>query len=138
MVYLNYVFLDILLRLSDIHCLLSFDEWDRVALLAFHLALVHNPQDSLAVLAFASILYHGEWNEGIRFARENSRVQVNFIPEISRSLEFKSNEELAKEVSQLASSVQISVEALIEKESLAESMSRYPVFPCSGLVSTPH
>lgn len=33
---------------------------DRVGLLAFHLALVNNPQDAFVVLAFASILYHGD------------------------------------------------------------------------------
>lgn len=109
---------------------------DRIAILAFHIALVNNPQDALVIVAFASILYHGEWKEGIKFARENAEVQVNFIPEISRSIKLKSDEELAEEVSLFASSVQDSIDALIDKESLSNSMTRYPIFQSYGLVST--
>ncbi|GMN28742.1 hypothetical protein TIFTF001_002147 [Ficus carica] len=108
-----------------------------VGLLAFHLALVNNPQDAFVVLAFASILYHGEWKEGIRFARENAQVKVNFAPELSGSFTFNSDEELAEEVSQLATFVQDSVDVLTETESLFESMSSYPTSPCSGLVFVP-
>ena len=103
--------------------------------MAFHLALVNNPQDTFVVLAFASILYHGEWKEGIRFARENAQVKVNFATELSGSFTFNSDEELAEEVSQLATFVQDSVDVLTETESLFESMSDYPTSPCSGLVS---
>lgn len=106
--------------------------------MAFHIALVKNPQDARVIVAFASILYLGEWKEGIKFARENTEVQVNFIPEILRSFKFKSDEELAKEVSQFASSVQYSIDALIDKESLSNSMTRYPIFQSSGLVSIPN
>lgn len=102
--------------------------------MAFHLALVNNPQDAFVVLAFASILYHGEWKEGIRFARENVQVTVNFATELSGSFTFNSDEELAEEVSQLATFVQDSVDVLTETESLFESMSGYPTSPCSGLV----
>ncbi|KAL5557410.1 hypothetical protein UlMin_039646 [Ulmus minor] len=105
-----------------------------VGLLAFHLALVNIPQDPLVVVAFASILYHGDWKEGLRFARENAQVQDNFLPELSRPFESKSDEELAEELSQLATLVQDSIDVLTETESLIESMSRYPVYPCSGLV----
>lgn len=118
--------------------LINFCVFDRVGLLAFHLALVNNPQDSLVVLTFASILYHGEWKEGIRFARENAEVQVNFVPELLKSFASKSDKELAEEVSQLATFVQNSLDVLTETESLLESMSIYPLFPCSGLVSIPN
>lgn len=95
--------------------------WTRIGLLVFHIALVKNPQDALVVVAFASILYHGEWRKGIKFARENAEVRVNFIPEISRSFVSKSDEALGKEISQFASLVQDSLD-----------VSQY-----SGLVSTP-
>ncbi|RZB78937.1 Poly(A) polymerase I, partial [Glycine soja] len=49
---------------------------------AFHLALVNNPQDALVVWAFASVLYHGEWEKGIKFAKEHAKMFVNFAPEI--------------------------------------------------------
>lgn len=109
--------------------------WDRVALLAFHQALVINPQDARVIWAFASVLYHGTWKEGVKFARENAKVHVRFVPEISTFSEFKSNEELAEEVAQLASLVQDSVGAFVDASCLSKSMSRYPVSPCSGLVS---
>ncbi|EXC35254.1 Poly(A) polymerase [Morus notabilis] len=105
-----------------------------VGLLAFHLALVNNPQDPFVVLAFASIFYHGDWKEGIRFAKENAEVKVNFAPELSRSFTFKSDKQLVEEVSQLASFVQDSIDVLTDTESLFESMSSYPTSPCSGLV----
>ncbi|CAN6541425.1 unnamed protein product [Malus baccata var. baccata] len=105
-----------------------------VGLLAFHLALVNNPQDALVVLTFASVLYHEEWEEGVKFSRDNAASIVNYVPEISGSCEFKSDEELAKQVSQLASCVLDYIAALTETKDPDESMSRYPVFPFSGLV----
>lgn len=109
--------------------------WNRVGLLAFHQALVTNPQDGFVVCVFASVLYHGKWKEGVKFARENAKLQVKFIPEISGISEFKSDKELAKEVSHLAALVRDSVGALIDRDILVHSMSKYPVSPCSGLVS---
>ncbi|KAK9285251.1 hypothetical protein L1049_024440 [Liquidambar formosana] len=105
-----------------------------VGLLAFHLALVNNPQDALVVWTFSSVMYHGRWKEGVMFAREYAQLNVNFMPEISEPCDYKSDEELAKKVAQLASLVRASIDALTETDSLYESMSRYPVFPCSGLV----
>ncbi|KAH1224109.1 Poly(A) polymerase I [Glycine max] len=43
---------------------------------AFHLALVNNPQDALVVWAFASVLYHGEWEKGIKFAKEHAKMFI--------------------------------------------------------------
>ncbi|GAV83041.1 PolyA_pol domain-containing protein/PolyA_pol_RNAbd domain-containing protein [Cephalotus follicularis] len=81
-----------------------------VGLLAFHLALLKNPQDALVIQAFASVLYHGKWKDGIKFAREQHAIEkVVFVPEISGFSEVKSDEELTKDVSQLASLVQDSV-----------------------------
>ncbi|KAG4988081.1 hypothetical protein JHK85_031064 [Glycine max] len=57
---------------------------------AFHLALVNNPQDALVVWAFASVLYHGEWEKGIKFAKEHAKMFVNFAPEIRMSSIYKS------------------------------------------------
>ncbi|XP_017969912.1 PREDICTED: uncharacterized protein LOC18610659 isoform X2 [Theobroma cacao] len=108
-----------------------------IGLLIFHLALVNNPQDALVVWTFASVLYHGKWKEGVEFSREHTKVGVKFVPEISGFSETKSDEDLAKEVSQFASLVQDSVCALTETSSLFESMSRYSFSPCSGLVFVP-
>ncbi|XWS33945.1 hypothetical protein CRYUN_Cryun22dG0126400 [Craigia yunnanensis] len=108
-----------------------------VGLLMFHLALVNNPQDALVVWTFASVLYHGKWKEGVEFAREHTKVEVKFVPEISGFSETKSDEDLAKDVAQFASLVQDSAWALTETHSLFESMSRYSFSPCSGLVFVP-
>ncbi|XP_039020404.1 uncharacterized protein LOC120152203 [Hibiscus syriacus] len=108
-----------------------------VGMLMFHLALVNNPQDALVVWTFASVLYHGNWKEGVEFAREHTKLDVKFVPEISGFSETKSDEDLAKEVAQFASSVQNSVWALTETSNLLESMSKYPFSPCSGLVFIP-
>lgn len=108
---------------------------NRVALLAFHLALVNNPQDSLTVLALASTLYHGRWKETFVTLSEQVQPQVEFLPEISRESKLHSDEELAEEVANLAALVQDSLKALVETDSLMESMSRYPKNSCSGLVS---
>lgn len=101
----------------------------------FHLALVKNPQDALVVWTFASVLFHGKWEEGLKFAREHANMQVTFVPEISGFSVTKSDEDIAKEVAQLASLARDSICALTEKEVLFELMSRYPFSPCSGLVS---
>ncbi|XP_060962627.1 uncharacterized protein LOC115702617 [Cannabis sativa] len=108
-----------------------------VGLLAFHLTLINNPQDALVVLTFASILYHGEWKEGIRFAKENSEVQAKFVPELSSSFAPKFDEELVMKVSQLAILVQDSLDILTESENYLESVTRHPTSPCSGLVFIP-
>ncbi|KAJ9172580.1 hypothetical protein P3X46_015797 [Hevea brasiliensis] len=108
-----------------------------VGLLAFHLALVTNPQDAFVVWVFASVLYHGKWKEGVKFARENAKLQVKFVPEISGFSEFKTDKELAKEASHLAALVRDSVGTLIDTDILVRSMSKYPVSPSSGLVFVP-
>ncbi|KAK9990015.1 hypothetical protein SO802_025000 [Lithocarpus litseifolius] len=105
-----------------------------VGLLAFHLALVNNPQEAIVIWAFASALYHGNWEEGVKFAKEHAEMHVDFVPEILGSSNIKLDEELAKEVTLLASLVQDSMSTLAETESLFKSMSRYPFSPCSGFV----
>ena len=131
----------------DVVCEFIFSKWRvfviplyicicyRVGLLAFHLTLVNNPQDALVVWAFASVLYHGEWEKGIKFAKEHAKMYVNFAPEIRTSSIYKSDEEIAKAVTKLASLVMHSIPALVESNSLLQSMSRYPSFPQSDMVS---
>ncbi|KAM1062473.1 hypothetical protein EV2_027554 [Malus domestica] len=108
-----------------------------VGLFAFHLALVNNPQDALVVLTFASVLYHEEWEEGVKFSRDNAASIVKYVPEISGSCGFKSEEELAKQVSKLASFMLDYIAALAATKDPDESMSRYPVLPFSELAFLP-
>jgi hypothetical protein len=95
-------------------------------LLAFHLALVNNPQDALVVWVLASVLYHGEWEEGIKFANEHAKMCVNFAPELKRSSIGKSDKEIAEAVTKLASLAIDSIHALVNIDSLSQSQSRYP------------
>lgn len=105
-----------------------------IGLLAFHLALVNNPQHPHVVFTFASILYHRKWTAGVEFARLYSRAPVVFVPETSQTCSFKSDDELAERVKKFSLQVQNSIDVLTEKESLFKAMAGFPGFPCSGLV----
>ncbi|PNY09202.1 tRNA nucleotidyltransferase/poly(A) polymerase [Trifolium pratense] len=105
-----------------------------IGLLAFHLALVNNPQDALVVWVFASVLYHGEWEKGIKFANEHAKMCVNFAPEIKTSSIGKSDEEIAEAVTKLASLAIDSIHALANNDCLSQSQSRYPSVPRSHMV----
>ncbi|KAL5706177.1 hypothetical protein ACHQM5_024380 [Ranunculus cassubicifolius] len=108
-----------------------------VALLAFHMALVNNPQDPLVVWAFSSSLYYGNWEDALEFARGKSNQHFSFLPEMSESCSTISDEQLAEKVHQFASQVTSSISALVEPESLINAMARYPqyTFPNYAYVS---
>ncbi|XP_031275999.1 uncharacterized protein LOC116134460 isoform X2 [Pistacia vera] len=82
-------------------------------LLAFHQALVSNPQDAFVIWVFVSVLYNGKWEEVVKIARERAKDQVNFAPEISGFLKLNQ----MKNLSELASLVQDCVNALNETHS---------------------
>ncbi|XP_050227284.1 uncharacterized protein LOC126676949 [Mercurialis annua] len=105
-----------------------------VGLLAFHQALVTNPQDALVIRVLASVLYHGKWKEGVEFAKANAQVPVKFAPEISGFSESKSDQELAEEVSRLALLIQDSIGSFVNTDILAQFMSGYGVPFNSNLV----
>ncbi|XP_014521176.1 uncharacterized protein LOC106777878 isoform X1 [Vigna radiata var. radiata] len=107
-----------------------------IGLLAFHLALVNDPQDAIVVWTFASVLHHGEWKEGVKFAKEKARMSVNFVPEIRKSNIYESDDEIAIAVTKLASLVMHSIHALVDKSSLRHfmCMPRYPSSPQSDMV----
>lgn len=115
-------------------CFLFNDVHDRVALLAFHLALITHPQHALVILTFASVLYHGNWKEGVKFAEKHSEAAAVYVPEVSDSQVSISDDELAERVAQLAVQVQKSINILTDGDSLLEAMSKFPGAPYSGLV----
>ncbi|KAH9662414.1 polynucleotide adenylyltransferase family protein [Citrus sinensis] len=88
-----------------------------VGLLSFHQALVSDPQDAFVVWVFASVLYHGKWKEGVKFARDHAKEPVKFVPEISGFSEIESDEQLAVKVTELALSVQDCVNDLTKASS---------------------
>ncbi|CAH9089725.1 unnamed protein product [Cuscuta europaea] len=92
-----------------------------VALLAFHMSLANNPEDILVVLTFASVLYHGRWREGVKFARQHAKAAISYAPEISGSDGdgFMSEDDvLAERVKNMAAQVQASAHELIDAENL--------------------
>lgn len=105
-----------------------------VGLLAFHMALVNKPQDASVVWTLSSVLYHGKWTEGVKFARKHALAPISFSPEILVECDSKSDEELAERVSELASLVQDCAISSTKTGDLSASMSDYPDYPCTGLV----
>ncbi|KAF5195617.1 Poly a polymerase, partial [Thalictrum thalictroides] len=119
---------------ADEFRLIERSDSPRIGVLAFHLALVNNPQEALTIWAFSSVLYHGKWKEAVKFARERSNMQVDFSPEIQQSCCSKSDEVLAEDINRFASQVIFSIEALTEPQGLIQSMARYPIHPSSDFV----
>ncbi|XP_049365341.1 uncharacterized protein LOC125830188 [Solanum verrucosum] len=105
-----------------------------VALLVFHMALITHPQHVFVILTFASVLYHANWKEAVKFAEKHSEDAAVYGPEFSDSQGSISDDELAKKVAQLAVQVQKSINILTDRDSLLEAMSKFPGAPCSGLV----
>ncbi|KAG2298273.1 hypothetical protein Bca52824_034745 [Brassica carinata] len=105
-----------------------------IALLAFHIALVRNPQEAIVLHAFASLLYHRSWSEAVKFARENENSVAGYLPEVSKSSRKRSDEDLAEAVSEFASLLRDTQYVLTDMESLHEALYHYPAFKRSGLV----
>lgn len=106
-----------------------------IALLAFHITLVRNPQEAIVLHAFASLLYHRNWREALRFARENENSVAGYVPEVSKkSSRKRSDEDLAEAVSEFASLLRDTQYVLTDMESLHEALYHFPSFTRSGLV----
>ncbi|CAN0873621.1 Poly(A) polymerase I [Linum grandiflorum] len=101
---------------------------------AFHQALVICPQELLVIWAFASALYHGNLEEGLKFARVHAKLQDEFDPVILRWSESKSDDELAGEVAVFARRVQDCVSSYVNSGKLSKYMSKYPEFSYPDLV----
>ncbi|KAG6401056.1 hypothetical protein SASPL_137901 [Salvia splendens] len=108
-----------------------------VAILAFHLAICSNPQHPIVILTFTSLLHYRTMEESIRFARQNALATRTDMPEIMGVLDNLLDDEIVERVILFIEQVINSVHVLIKKESLLESMIRFPEFPSSGLVFIP-
>ncbi|KAK1440520.1 hypothetical protein QVD17_06348 [Tagetes erecta] len=105
-----------------------------IGLLAFHQALLNNPQHPFVVLTFGSVLYHQSWEDGLKFARKHGQSLVSFDPETTDPNKFISDDVVAKKVKYLAMQVIDSIDILVDTDILHNTMSKFPGFPCSGLV----
>ncbi|XP_047956186.1 CCA-adding enzyme-like isoform X1 [Salvia hispanica] len=108
-----------------------------VAILAFHLAICSNPQHPIVILTFTSLLHYRTMEESIRFARQNAQATRTDMPEIMGVLDNLLDDEIVERVTLFIEQVINSVHVLIKKESLLESITRFPEFPSSGLVFIP-
>ncbi|GAB2259773.1 hypothetical protein Droror1_Dr00010628 [Drosera rotundifolia] len=105
-----------------------------ICVLAFHMALIIDPQDALVVWTFCSVMYYGNWHEAVEVARVHAKEHVNFVPELLKAYSDVSDEELALRVSEFASRVQDSIDTLTNVDYLLKAMARYPDATCSRLV----
>lgn len=105
-------------------------------MLAFHIALVRNPQEANVVRAFAALLYHGNWSKAVDFAREHEKSVLGYSPEVSKSSRKRSDEDLAEAVSEFTCLLKDTQYVLTDIEALHEALYLYPDFKFSGLVST--
>ncbi|KFK42256.1 hypothetical protein AALP_AA2G231700 [Arabis alpina] len=108
-----------------------------IAVLAFHIALVRNPQEAIVLRAFASLLYHRDWSKAVRFAREHEDSVPGYAPEVSKSSGETSNEDLAEAVSDFTRLIKDTRYVLTEMETLREALCLYPDFKSSGLIFVP-
>ncbi|ERM96135.1 uncharacterized protein LOC18424055 [Amborella trichopoda] len=104
-----------------------------IGLLAFHLALLSQPQEALVVWTFSSFLFHGNWSKAVSIGRQNAQVGVHYLPEILESKETKTDALLSSEVSQFALKVISSIDAMSEPDASLETVSDLPLSPCLGL-----
>ncbi|KAJ4777871.1 CCA-adding enzyme [Rhynchospora pubera] len=110
-----------------------------LGLLAFHIALVRNPEEASVVWAVSSFLYFGTWSEAVEFVKQldKNKKSVDFLPEIKALREAKpmSEKMLKEKVLNLTLLVRSSVNAFSCKESLREYLTVFPEAPeCSGKV----
>lgn len=110
---------------------------NRFGVLVFHVALTHWSQDPFVILTFGSVIFHNNWEDGLRFAKENVQNLVTFDPETVNHNKFTSDNEIAEKVMLLAMLVEQHIGVLLNKDILHDIMDKiYPDFPCSKSVSS--
>lgn len=108
-----------------------------IALLAFHKALVDQPQDPLVVAAFSLAVHSdGSLYEAIEIAQSISQPHASF-PEIIESNHKESNYALMDQVVDLAVSVNAVLWKMTDHQYVSQAMINYPQAPWSDLVFIP-
>lgn len=109
----------------------------RVGILAFHKALVDQPQDPLAVAAF-SIAVHtgGSLSKAIKVARKISQPHNRSFCELSEREGLDSDDALMDEIMNLAASVRAALHKMRDEHFVSQALIKYPQAPHSDLVRT--
>lgn len=116
--------------------LLYGNEFCRIALLAFHEALVQKPRDALVVATFIFALSNGgDLAEAVKIARAKTHPPDVTFQELLLTQEWCTDRELVNVVLDLASSVCTALSSLTDEYCVARAMAGYPQAPFSDLVS---
>lgn len=108
--------------------------YSRIALLAFHKALVDQPQDPLVVAAFSLAVHSGgSLYEAVEIARNISQPHASFH-EIVESNHKESDYALMAQVVDLAASVKDVLWKMTDHHYVSQAMIKYPQAPWSDLV----
>ncbi|XP_078155566.1 uncharacterized protein LOC144551472 isoform X2 [Carex rostrata] len=113
-----------------------------LGLLAFHVALVRNPQEASVVWAFSSLLYFGTCSDAMDIVKrmDGNEKAVDFLPEIRAPCDAEpmSEKMLKKKMLDLATLVRSSVNVFSRVESLQENLTVFsdaPEFSGQELIS---
>lgn len=106
----------------------------RIALLAFHKALVDQPQDPVVVAALSLAINNGgSLFEAVEIAQNISQPHASFH-EIVESNHKESDYSLAEQVIDLADSVNTVLWKMTNSQYVSQAMIKYPQAPWSDLV----
>ncbi|XP_039124003.1 poly(A) polymerase I-like isoform X1 [Dioscorea cayenensis subsp. rotundata] len=109
-----------------------------VGILAFHQALVKEPRDPLVIATFTLALHNGgDLSEAISIARRINHPHYVSFPELVEARGIDDDEELTKQVQDLACSVNCSLSAMTDEYFVSKAMINYPQAPHSDLVFIP-
>lgn len=104
--------------------------------MAFHQALVKEPRDPLVIATFTLALHNGgDLSEAISIARRINHPHYVSFPELVEARGIDDDEELTKQVQDLACSVNCSLSAMTDEYFVSKAMINYPQAPHSDLVS---
>lgn len=110
-------------------------EFNRVGILAFHLALVSEPCDPLTVATFALAIQNGgDLVEAISIARGITRPYDSSFSELVEPQALDNDSELMDEVLELASSVKAAMSMMTDEHFVSQAMAKYSQAAHSDLV----
>lgn len=123
----------------SLQCVIKFlpaaYEFDRVGILAFHLALVSEPCDPLTVATFTLAIQNGgDLVEAISIARGITRPYDSSFSELVEPQALDNDSELMDEVLELASSVKAAMSMMTDEHFVSQAMAKYPQAAHSDLV----
>lgn len=110
-----------------------------IGILAFHLALVDEPHNPLAVATFALAIHNGgDLFEAVNIARGITQSHdSNFNELLDEHHPLDTDNELMDEVLDLASSVKSALNMMTDEYFVSQAMARYPQAPYSDIVFIP-